>query len=56
MMGMDLGCYNPMGNYPLTSLVTSAACGYQFVSFFYFHLFFNLKRTCIYAIIIIYSI
>jgi hypothetical protein len=20
MMGMSLGCYNPMGNYPLTSL------------------------------------
>jgi hypothetical protein len=20
MMGMGLGCYNPMGNYPLTSL------------------------------------
>jgi hypothetical protein len=22
MMGMGLGCYNPMGNYPLTSLVS----------------------------------
>jgi hypothetical protein len=21
MMGMSLGCYNPMGNYPLTSLL-----------------------------------
>jgi hypothetical protein len=21
MMGMGLGCYNPMGNYPLTSLL-----------------------------------
>jgi hypothetical protein len=25
MMGMGLGCYNPMGNYPLTSLVTNTS-------------------------------
>jgi hypothetical protein len=27
MMGMGLGCYNPMGNYPLTSLFVPIARG-----------------------------
>jgi hypothetical protein len=27
MMGMGLGCYNPVGNSPLTSLITSVSLG-----------------------------
>jgi hypothetical protein len=26
MMGMGMGCYNPMGNYPLTSLGRRHSC------------------------------